>query len=316
MPRRRSRSCSNTSAPVVLSGTATPGTPRARMVLRAHDGVLRRRRVFDGCEPRLLSKAVQDVERTAVDAVNDERPSTEDCCGVSTRTNCRMSPSAGRIGDGRALPAKASSSYDVCKEYSHGDTYRVASKRAGVSAVATSEARFRHTSEAHHRAVLAYFLRRMDRDCAYEATEDVFLVAWRRLDDAPDGERALAWLYAVARRVLSNHRRSVARRRRLSTKLAHEPPSRSEAPEPIVIRKEEYKEVLDALHRLSQKDQEVLRLAVWEELPHAEIAQLMGCSVGAVAVRIHRATRRLGKGIEGAGHRDSRRPAFQLGEEQ
>ena len=192
----------------------------------------------------------------------------------------------------------------------------VVGERSGVSDATTSEARFRHIYQAHHRAVLAYFLRRMDRDGAYEATEDVFLVAWRKLDDVPEGERALAWLYAVARRVLSNHRRGAARRRRLWTKLADEPPTSSEAPEPIVIRKQEYKEVLDALHRLSQKDQEVLRLAVWEELPHAEIAQLMGCSVGAVDVRIHRATRRLGKGLERPGHKNSRRPAFHLGEEQ
>ena len=43
----------------------------------------------------------------------------------------------------------------------------------------TTAVRFRKLYDEHHRAVLAYFLRRLDSDAAYEATEDVFLVAWR-----------------------------------------------------------------------------------------------------------------------------------------
>ena len=175
--------------------------------------------------------------------------------------------------------------------------------------------RFRHLYDEHHRSVLAYFQRRLDTDAAYEATEDVFLVAWRKLDHIPDGDRSLAWLYSVARRVLANHRRSAARRHRLWGRLASEPLAPSDSPEPIVVRKEEHQEVLTALARLSDKDQELLRLAIWEELPHADIGILLGCSVGAVDVRLHRAVRRLEKGLRQAGHKPSRRLAFLPGEE-
>lgn len=174
----------------------------------------------------------------------------------------------------------------------------------------------RNLYDDHHRAVLAYFLRRLDSDTAYEATEDVFLVAWRKLDQIPDGDRSLAWLYSVARRVLANHRRGAARRRRLWHRLADEPATSGEGPEPIVLRNEEHQEVLTALGRLSDKDQELLRLAIWEELPHADIGDLLGCSVGAVDVRLHRAVRRLEKGLRQAGHKPSRRSAFLPGEEQ
>lgn len=176
--------------------------------------------------------------------------------------------------------------------------------------------RFRHLYDEHHRAILAYFLRRLDSDSAYEATEDVFLVAWRKLGDIPGGERSLAWLYSVARRVLANHRRSAARRRRLWRRLADEPGTAGDAPEPIVVRKEEYKEVLTALARLSVRDQELLRLVMWEELPHADIGLLLGCSTGAVDVRLHRAVKRLTKAFRSAGHIPGRRPAFLPGEEQ
>ena len=80
-----------------------------------------------------------------------------------------------------------------------------------MSETAKEEA-FRRLYDQHHRAVLAYFLRRTDRESAYECTEDVYLVAWRKLDAVPSGDGALAWLYAVSRRVLSNQRRGSARR--------------------------------------------------------------------------------------------------------
>ncbi len=179
----------------------------------------------------------------------------------------------------------------------------------------SADTRFRQLYDDHHRAVLAYFLRRLDSDAAYEATEDVFLVAWRRLEIVPEGDRSLAWLYAVARRVLANHRRSAARRGRLWARLAREPGVSSDEPEVFLIRKEEHEEVLAALTRLSDTDQEILRLAIWEELPHADIAQILGCSVGAFDVRLHRAVRRLGKGLRRAGHRHDARPAFLPGEE-
>jgi RNA polymerase sigma-70 factor (ECF subfamily) len=180
----------------------------------------------------------------------------------------------------------------------------------------TTAIRFRHLYDEHHRAILAYFLRRLDHDGAYEATEDVFLVAWRKLSDIPEGERSLAWLYSVARRVLANHRRSAARRWRLWRRLAAEPDTAGDAPEPIVVRNEQYREALTALARLSVRDQELLRLAIWEELPHADIGLLLGCSTGAVDVRLHRAVKRLAKAFHYAGHSPRGRPAFLPGEEQ
>ncbi|MDH3539620.1 MAG: RNA polymerase subunit sigma-24, partial [Acidimicrobiia bacterium] len=53
------------------------------------------------------------------------------------------------------------------------------------------EAGFVDLFDKHHRAILAYFLRRFDRDTAYDATADVFVVAWRRLEDVPSGPEAL-----------------------------------------------------------------------------------------------------------------------------
>ena len=51
--------------------------------------------------------------------------------------------------------------------------------------------------------------------------------------------------------------------------------------------------VVEALHRLSDADQEVLRLSAWEDLTGADIAAVLNCSNSAAAVRLHRARQRL-----------------------
>jgi DNA-directed RNA polymerase specialized sigma24 family protein len=39
---------------------------------------------------------------------------------------------------------------------------------------------------------------------AQDAVADVFLTAWRRVDELPEGDAARVWLYATARRVIPN----------------------------------------------------------------------------------------------------------------
>jgi DNA-directed RNA polymerase specialized sigma24 family protein len=56
-----------------------------------------------------------------------------------------------------------------------------------------------------------------------DAVAEVFLIAWRRLDDVPDGDQTRPWLYAVARRVLANQARADARRVRLNAELEAQP---------------------------------------------------------------------------------------------
>lgn len=179
-----------------------------------------------------------------------------------------------------------------------------------------AEQRFRRLYEAHHRAVLAYLLRRTDRDEALEACEDTYLVAWRKLDVVPEGDKELAWLYTTARNVLANRRRRVFRRRRLNDRLRASETLPDDDPAVAVLRIDDHRAVRDALATLSKGDQEVLRLAVWEELPHAEIGEVLGCSANAVAVRVHRALQRLAKAFDRIGHRPIGRTVFLPGEER
>lgn len=149
--------------------------------------------------------------------------------------------------------------------------------------------------DQHFRDVLAYCLRRSPAADAYDVANEVFAVAWRRIEDVPAGDAARPWLFVVARRVLYRRRRSVRRFRDLTERVAAELRQNPPQPEAVVVRRAEYDAVIEAAARLSPADREIRTLAAWEGLPHREISEVLGCSVAAVDQRLHRAKRRLAK---------------------
>lgn len=122
---------------------------------------------------------------------------------------------------------------------------------------------------------------------AQDAVAEVFLTAWRRLDELPDGDAARVWLYATARRVIANQRRSTRRRFALQERLAQE-----SASAPQETSDGELTVVHEALRRLGPRDREVLLLAEWEGLSPTQIAGVMGCLTVTARGRLHRARRR------------------------
>ena len=139
--------------------------------------------------------------------------------------------------------------------------------------------------ETTSRQVLAFALRRTMREAdAEDAVAETFVVAWRRLRDAP--AIPLPWLYGICRRVLANQRRSTDRRGRLSSRLF------GRAPRDAADLRMEGGPAMEALAGLREDDQELLRLVAWEDLDHGAIAQVLGISVNAVAIRLYRARAR------------------------
>ncbi|MGD2059295.1 MAG: sigma-70 family RNA polymerase sigma factor [Acidimicrobiia bacterium] len=156
-----------------------------------------------------------------------------------------------------------------------------------------ADARFADVYESFFRRVYAYCLRRIAADRVDDAVAEIFLVAWRRIDEVPEGEAVLPWLYGVAFKVLSTQRRGRSRQRQLEAKLTAVGVAPIKSAEDFVVSSSESDQVFRALARLKRTDQEILMLTVWEELPHAEIAIALGISVGAVKQRAHHARHNL-----------------------
>jgi RNA polymerase sigma-70 factor (ECF subfamily) len=116
---------------------------------------------------------------------------------------------------------------------------------------------------------------------------DVFVLAWRRLDQAPGDE--LPWLLGIARGVLANRRRGEARQQALHDRLAASTMPRAGL-EPEASGEDSA--LLPALRSLNRLDQEVLLLVAWDGLDRVQAARVLGITPRLFSVRLHRARRR------------------------
>jgi RNA polymerase sigma factor (sigma-70 family) len=150
--------------------------------------------------------------------------------------------------------------------------------------------RFTALYREHHVRVRDFAQRRVGTDLAQEVVAETFLVAWRRLDDIPGV--AIPWLYRVALYEIANLRRRQAKVVRLHDALREGGAAAAQEDEADDVT-ELARAVAIAFVNLNAPDQEILRLAAWEQLSSAEGAAVLGCSVPAYRMRLHRARIRL-----------------------
>ena len=135
------------------------------------------------------------------------------------------------------------------------------------------------------------------RSASAEATDDVLadtlLVLWRRLDDVTDGGE-LPFCLGVARRSLANQLRANERRGRLFSRLTTSTPRDAFETRPAEG-SDDHSELRQALAHLSHGEREVLTMWAWDHLEAREIAEILGISANAAAIRLHRAKQRLGE---------------------
>jgi RNA polymerase sigma-70 factor, ECF subfamily len=164
---------------------------------------------------------------------------------------------------------------------------------------ASREARFAVVFERHVEDVRRYLRARSPAQVADEVAADVFMVAWRRLDDMPDD--SLPWLLGVARRCRLAAERSERRQRDVATRIAAETTDDGSP------------ELADgalaaALARLTEADRELLLLIAWEGLDASQAGIVLGVRRGSVYMRLHRARRRLAAALADGEHAAGRYP--------
>jgi RNA polymerase sigma factor (sigma-70 family) len=148
--------------------------------------------------------------------------------------------------------------------------------------------RFSLIFEAHHGALEAYVRRRVPPSAVADIVSETFLAAWRKLDQID--HQSLPWLYRAAALEIAYRRRNQQRDESLWRRIAASPWPIAEDPADVVLGRDQW---ALAFGSLSEPDREVLRLVAWEDLTPHEAARVLGCSVVAFRVRLHRARRRL-----------------------
>jgi RNA polymerase sigma-70 factor, ECF subfamily len=165
------------------------------------------------------------------------------------------------------------------------ETVRFAGSRAAEDGRLVTAARdgdrsaFATLYDRYARVVHGLLLARVSRDEVEDLVQDVFLVAWRRLEDLRDPAAFGGWIAMIARnRATDFHRRS--------TDIV-ELPENLEARESVAARTEAGA-ALDAIRALPDAYRDTLVLRLVEGLTGPEIALRTGLTPASVRVNLHR----------------------------
>lgn len=170
-----------------------------------------------------------------------------------------------------------------CNTWPRTGTYR------GV--VTTDQDSFGELVREHQARVRNYVARRVPPNDVDDVVAEVFGTAWRHRDRLP--EQVDLWLLRTAWNAILHQYRRALRQTRLTARLASLRPDTSTAGLEQGHDPDAAEAIRSALATLSASDQELLRLTYWEQLSSDEVAYVVGCSVPAARVRLHRARRRL-----------------------
>ena len=150
--------------------------------------------------------------------------------------------------------------------------------------------------QAYYPRVFAFAYSRVgNADMAKDLAAEVFERAYIKGHDVRKPEAYGAWLFAIAKNVITSHYRQRQRdegmmeHMRDSLQLVSQP----ESPEDHLLKSESARHLMDRVRLLHPRYQELLSLKFDAQLKNAEIALVMGMSESNVRISVFRALRRL-----------------------
>lgn len=148
--------------------------------------------------------------------------------------------------------------------------------------------------ERHHPKIYNFCLRMTGNTAASEdLVQEIFMRMLKYRETFRGDADFLPWMYRLARNACNDHFRKAKRQPTTVGEPVFEPASDEPAADRELEHKEEVGVLRKALLALPVERREVLVLSRFEFRNYNEIAELLGCSVGAVKVRVHRAVKQL-----------------------
>ncbi len=127
-------------------------------------------------------------------------------------------------------------------------------------------------------------------DDAHDVTSEVFVQVYRSLSTFRAGSRFATWLYRIAvNRAVDSARSTRSRKWFPFDDATNQIPDSRENPAQAVDRKAGRDAIQQVLMRVPVQHRDVLVLRYYQDLSIEEIAEVVGCSVAAAKVRLHRA---------------------------
>ena len=173
----------------------------------------------------------------------------------------------------------------------------------------TSDERFSELS-AKFQAPIRRYISSLVRDPAEadDLTQETFLRVFRKLETLQDEAKLSAWLYRIATNVCHDRYRQLSRRLRTvplessaDDSSGVTPPALAAAGPPLdqLLEQEDMSAcVQQYIEELPDSQRAVILLHDLAGMTNPEIAEMLGCSVGAAKIRLHRARTKLKSALE------------------
>ena len=148
--------------------------------------------------------------------------------------------------------------------------------------------------DRHHKALFDFFARMTgNRTAAEDLVQDVFFRILKYRETFRDDSRFKAWMFHIARNARADYYKTHQVETSFPEEAAGNIQSRSPFPGHELEQKQQVMLLQCAMFRLPEEKREVLVLSRYQEMKYEQIAELMGCEVGAIKVRVHRALKEL-----------------------
>ncbi len=157
--------------------------------------------------------------------------------------------------------------------------------------------------ERHGQKLFHFLVRSLqNEEDAADLAQETFARVYQNRERFDPTQRFTTWLYSIASNLVRDRYRWRSRHPQVSleaesekagTDLKDNLPSADRAPDQTLQLAERAAAVRKAVAGLPEELRQPLILAVYQELPQAEIATILNCSVKAVETRIYRARQQL-----------------------
>lgn len=142
------------------------------------------------------------------------------------------------------------------------------------------------------------FLR--NSEAAEDATQEVFVKMLRHANQFHGDAKLSTWLFSITANWCRDYLRKADNKVKESDDVLVTLPTPSDqAPDRRLEQRENEQRVRRALELLTAEQREAILLSRYQGLSYAEIAQIAGCSEGAVKTRVFRAMETLNKALSG-----------------
>ena len=142
------------------------------------------------------------------------------------------------------------------------------------------------------------FLR--NSEAAEDATQEVFVKMLKHANQFHGDAKLSTWLFSITANWCRDYLRKSDNKAKEAEEVLLSLPASSElAPDRNLERREDEQRVQRALGALTPEQREAILLSRYQGLSYAEIAQISGCSEGAVKTRVFRAMETLKKALTG-----------------